>query len=434
MKEYEKDGDEISQYYLAGDQPVARKMYGYHDRKPQGGPIIQPTGLMTYYHYDGLGNVMDLTDTQGRDVAKFRYSAFGEVFAGIMSPYNYHGITGKEYDAKAGLMHYSSRWYDPSVGRFTQPDTYKGEIGQPQLSHPYVYVGNNPINRIDPTGHYMEGDEDLGMSDEDWDAIGELGDAWNNTDDPDEKAKFHEEANRIRDRYRPGGSGGDDTGSDWDDDDDDGGYSTPSRPAYETREIEYNGTSPGINPKISSVQAKQPPLNMDLKTKQLLAQDARIKGTSNNGSNYPSKSYLNGFITVYTDPNNRPTNYDKKYGYSPGVDVLTSASGVPGSQIVKNLVEDALITSAGVIIPKEVERQAKKLSPEAKKGLEKALEALETGDTRGLNDHPLSGNRKGQRAVDIKGTGKGRGAGRVIFEKLRDGGIKIIEIITDHKY
>ena len=84
--------------------------------------------------------------------------------------------------------------------------------------------------------------------------------------------------------------------------------------------------------------------------------------------------------------------------------------------------------------PKNVERQAKKLSPEAKKGYEKAIKALESGDTRGLNDHPLSGNRSGQRAIDIKGTGKGRGAGRIIYEFGEDGEINIIEILTDHKY
>ena len=66
--------------------------------------------------------------------------------------------------------------------------------------------------------------------------------------------------------------------------------------------------------------------------------------------------------------------------------------------------------------PRNVERQAKKLSPEARKGYEKAIEALRSGDTRGLNDHSLSGNRHGQRAIDIKGTGKGRGAGRIIYE------------------
>lgn len=87
-----------------------------------------------------------------------------------------------------------------------------------------------------------------------------------------------------------------------------------------------------------------------------------------------------------------------------------------------------------VKISKSVDREAKKLSPEAKKGYNKAIEALKTGDTRGLNDHPLSGNRSGQRAIDIKGTGKGRGAGRIIYEYGENGEINVIEILTDHKY
>lgn len=61
------------------------------------------------------------------------------------------------------------------------------------------------------------------------------------------------------------------------------------------------------------------------------------------------------------------------------------------------------------------QRQAKKLSPEGKKSFDKIMEAFESGDIRGLNEHALKGNRKGQWAVDIKGIGKGRGAGRVIM-------------------
>ena len=43
-------------------------------------------------------------------------------------------------------------------------------------------------------------------------------------------------------------------------------------------------------------------------------------------------------------------------------------------------------------------------------------------------------NRSGQRAIDIRGTGRGRGAGRIIYEFGENNIINIIEIITDHKY
>ena len=36
--------------------------------------------------------------------------------------------------------------------------------------------------------------------------------------------------------------------------------------------------------------------------------------------------------------------------------------------------------------------------------------------------------------MDIKGTGKGRGAERIIYKLGENGEINIIEILTDHKY
>ncbi len=44
------------------------------------------------------------------------------------------------------------RWYDPAVGRFTTRDPFPGFASLPQTQHPYVYVGNNPVNLTDPGG------------------------------------------------------------------------------------------------------------------------------------------------------------------------------------------------------------------------------------------------------------------------------------------
>ncbi|WP_455644621.1 RHS repeat domain-containing protein [Lysinibacillus xylanilyticus] len=87
-----------------------------------------------------------------------------------------------------------------------------------------------------------------------------------------------------------------------------------------------------------------------------------------------------------------------------------------------------------VNIAKKADRTAKKLSPEAKKNYNKALDALMRGDLRGYNNHALTGNRKGQWAIDLKGIGKGRGAGRIIYTKNKDGSINIEEILLDHRY
>lgn len=88
--------------------------------------------------------------------------------------------------------------------------------------------------------------------------------------------------------------------------------------------------------------------------------------------------------------------------------------------------------NCNVKISKTAARVANKLSPEAKKGYEAAIKGLKTGDLRGLNAHPLSGNRKGQWTVDIKGSGKGHGDARVIYTKDANGNINVVEVITTH--
>ncbi|WP_420709155.1 RHS repeat-associated core domain-containing protein [Streptomyces sp. NRRL S-37] len=38
------------------------------------------------------------------------------------------------------------RYYDPALGRFTQPDP------SGQEENPYLYAAGDPVNRVDPTG------------------------------------------------------------------------------------------------------------------------------------------------------------------------------------------------------------------------------------------------------------------------------------------
>ena len=56
-----------------------------------------------------------------------------------------------------GLMYYNARWYDSAIGRFAQADsvTSSGVQGPDK----YAYVGNNSINRTDPTGHKCLADD-----------------------------------------------------------------------------------------------------------------------------------------------------------------------------------------------------------------------------------------------------------------------------------
>jgi RHS repeat-associated protein len=51
-----------------------------------------------------------------------------------------------------GLMYYNARWYDPALGRFAQADTI-GPDGVQGYDR-YAYVGSNPVNYADPSGHF----------------------------------------------------------------------------------------------------------------------------------------------------------------------------------------------------------------------------------------------------------------------------------------
>lgn len=64
-----------------------------------------------------------------------------------------YGYTGQRYlDEDLGLMDYKARFYSPVLNRFIQPDSIVPGMFNPQNLNRFSYVGNNPINYIDPIG------------------------------------------------------------------------------------------------------------------------------------------------------------------------------------------------------------------------------------------------------------------------------------------
>jgi len=86
----------------------------------------------------------------GNVVEGYAYDSFGKITKekhteGIetLNPYRY---TGREYDTP-DLYYYRARYYDPTLGRFITPDPIGFLSGDTNL---YRYVGNDPINFVDP--------------------------------------------------------------------------------------------------------------------------------------------------------------------------------------------------------------------------------------------------------------------------------------------
>ena len=103
-----------------------------------------------FYHANGLGSVVALTGEHGHRVRDYRYSAFGVPtdHRGDAQPYRY---TGREWDKEIDLYYYRARYYHPQMGRFLGPDPIPLASGARSL---YAYVGNNPVNFVDPTGQF----------------------------------------------------------------------------------------------------------------------------------------------------------------------------------------------------------------------------------------------------------------------------------------
>lgn len=111
-----------------------------------------------YYHHDGLGSVVGLTDSSAARQWSYAYEPFGglrdETALTPDAPANDLLFTGELYDRASGLYHLRARQYDPTHGRFLTTDPVPAQIADPYVAS-YVYVNNRPTVAIDPRGEFF---------------------------------------------------------------------------------------------------------------------------------------------------------------------------------------------------------------------------------------------------------------------------------------
>jgi RHS repeat-associated protein len=168
---YDGDGNRISQtngsstYSYLNDVATALPVV-LNEQGPDGnityayglGLIEESSSAFNYfYHYDGLGSVIGLTNASGKPQAAYAYDPWGSALLTVtdaVGTKNKFRFTGEALDPGTGLYYLRARYYDPGVGRFLGKDGFGWLVRDPRTANKYSYVLSNPVQYRDPSGRF----------------------------------------------------------------------------------------------------------------------------------------------------------------------------------------------------------------------------------------------------------------------------------------
>jgi RHS repeat-associated protein len=145
-KRFVWDGLSIAEQRAANGTAVQRRYYG------SGFQVCGTSGSDQYFYVrDHLGSARAVIDESGLERGRWSFGLWGSRSLNLAtsSPVESDlGYTGHLNHERSGLVVAPFRFYDPASSRWVSRDPI-GEMGGLLL---YGYVGNNPINAMDPLG------------------------------------------------------------------------------------------------------------------------------------------------------------------------------------------------------------------------------------------------------------------------------------------
>ena len=143
----------------AGNNVVRGFSWGLHMGGGIGGLLdLRQTGQNYSYLYDAKGNVAAVLDNVQTAVAAYAYDDFGSPLGKLGTFEQPIRFSTEPYDETTGLVRYPYRFYAPSLGRWLSRDP----LGEESDVNLYGFVGNSPVNFVDPFGLFQFGKAPLG--------------------------------------------------------------------------------------------------------------------------------------------------------------------------------------------------------------------------------------------------------------------------------
>ena len=152
------DGGQVIAEYDGSDILLRKFIYGPGIDEPICMVDVADSNAGYYYHFDGLGSVVALSDVNNVIVESYSYDVFGaptiydanytEISpSAIGNPYMF---TARRADDETALYYYRARYYAFDIGRFLQSDP----LGYADGLNRYNYCGNNASGYVDPFGTF----------------------------------------------------------------------------------------------------------------------------------------------------------------------------------------------------------------------------------------------------------------------------------------
>ena len=104
-----------------------------------------------FYHLDEQNSTAFITGRNQEIQNFYQYDAFGNVRNQKETLHNRILYTGQQYDNESNQYYLRARYYNPTLGRFTQEDVYRGDG-----LNLYDYCKGNPVIWYDPSGSKCE--------------------------------------------------------------------------------------------------------------------------------------------------------------------------------------------------------------------------------------------------------------------------------------